>query len=127
MKLVDLDSCVVENDKLVCNLKKPKFNQDGETILAGRANITGNDEEFKVEAAPYIDASIGVSLPTFPGGPSITFDVGPSFPWTIFPIPSRWVDRAGQSWLPLPFEGGPEDKFQGIPPVKYVPPEEEFE
>lgn len=124
MKLIDLDSCYVENDKIICDLKKPKFQQNGEHIIAGRSNIASSDDNFMVEAAPYADGAVGISLPTFPGGPYINFDVGASFPWTIFPIPTKVVDRIGQAWIPSPIKGGPEDEFQGLPRLKVEKPDE---
>jgi hypothetical protein len=125
MKYIDLDSCEVVGEKIVCDYKKPALEQDPTTVI-GLGKVTKKDDEFVVEAPPYTAHDVGISIPLgpLPGAPSVEFAIGVGFPFTIFPIPTRWVDRMGQSWLPSPLSGGEEDKFQGIPDVKAVQPDE---
>ena len=125
MRFIDLDSCKVEFDKLICDIDKAKFKQDVE--ITGRGTLVTEDKkEFEVEAPPYTAQDIGISVPIgpLPGAPSISATVGVGFPYTIFPIPTRLVDRMGQSWSPMPIQAGPEDKWQGLPDVRLLTPEE---
>jgi len=128
MKYIDLDSCIIQDDKIICDYKKPKFEQD--PTIIGRGDVVkytaDSREEFRVEAPPYTAHDIGISIPfgPAPGAPSLEISTGIAFPFTIFPIPSKVVDRMGQSWIPLPFQAGPEDKFQGLPDISAESPSE---
>src|SRR5580704_405022 len=113
---VDLESCEVVDKKIICDLED-RFHQKRKIHIPTRDSgvIKDGDEEFFVEAAPYFDGNIGVSIPIAPGLPSspyIDLGGGLSLPFTILPLPKKWVDRMGDKWLPSPIELGPEDKFE---------------
>jgi hypothetical protein len=103
---VDLSTCKVKKDKVECDLAD-------KTIIAGRSE--GRIDDFFLFALPYVGGSVGVGIPIFPGGPTIDLSGDLDFPFTIFPLPKKVIDRLGNAWLPVLFPQGKEDDYQTLP------------
>jgi Erv1 / Alr family len=98
--------------------------QDGNFVVGTKSTVTEISDgkgDVIVESVPYFGGSVGVSIPLFPGGPDINFDVDSDWPFTVLPLPRNVIRRLSNPPIPPPSDN-PEESEESEPSAPPRPP-----